>query len=112
MDREGGKERLSTIPIRRFYRGDKIFSLSLCTRNAREFYRLLHLCVIRRPRNKYIEFTHVRLDRYRYDLTDDSCLRNEQRAQLRRLSYDARSNASTGTPLSLSLSLRLQFFLG
>ena len=89
------------FPLKDFIeRGDKmLFSLSLLFCDARDF-TAFYTCVIRRPRNKYIEFTHVRPDRYRYDLTDDSRLRNEHRAQLRRLSY-ARSN---GTPLSSSSS--------
>lgn len=55
---------------------------SACTR----LFTAVYTCVIRRPRNKYIEFTHVlaRLDPYRYDLADDS---PRPRQQLRRLSY-------------------------
>lgn len=75
--------------IERFYRARRQNALSLslslgagsaCTR----LFTAVYTCVIRRPRNKYIEFTHVlaRLDRYRYDLADDS-----PRQQLRRLSY-------------------------
>lgn len=98
-EERNGSISLSTIPIERFYRArgqNAVLSLSLPLRDAGHFYT----CVMRRPRNKYIEFTHVRsFDRYRYDLTDDSRLRNEHRAQLRRLSY--------GTPLSAR-----QFFLG